>query len=247
MRCVERRLLARSVLASTLAAALLLAGCSSLTKKTGPAQPQRPVPGRTAPVAPRPVDKGDPQARFAAAVQLMREKKLPDAEAAFVALNSDFPQFSGPATNLGIIYAKSNRRDQAITAFTKATTLNERNAVAWNWLGMTQRDAGDRAAAERAYLKALQINPNYALAHLNLGILYDTYLARPQDALLQYKQYQQLARQTNGQDELRVTAWIAELEARQPAGAPPALRQSPPPLAKPGENPQGAFLPTRKP
>ena len=246
MRCGKRATVARGFLGSALAATLLLAGCSGFTKKTGPSQPpsQRPVPARPAPTAPRPADKGDPQARFAAAVQLMREKKLQDAEAALVALNADFPQYSGPMTDLGILYAKSNRRDLAIAAFSKATSLNDRNAVAWNWLGMVQRDAGDRAAAEHAYLRALQVRPDYALAHLNLGILYDTYLARPQDALVQYKQYQQLA----GKDELRVAAWIAELEAKQPRATPAATQPAAPaPAARPGQDAQGSFLPTRKP
>ena len=38
-----------------------------------------------------------------------------------------------------------------------------------------------------------------------MGILYDTYLSRPADALEQYRQYQKLA----GKEDLRVTAWIA--------------------------------------
>src|SRR5437870_6879531 len=99
--------------------ASLLAGCSSLAKKGGgqPApQPERPAPSATAPPVAAPVpDKGDVQARFRAALQMMREKKLPDAEAAFVALDQDFPKNSGTLTNLGIIYAKSNRLNQALT------------------------------------------------------------------------------------------------------------------------------------
>jgi tetratricopeptide (TPR) repeat protein len=223
--------------------ASLLAGCGAFGKKTAPkgGQPKKPVAGATT-AAPA---KGDPQARFTAALQLMREKKLPDAEAAFLALNSDFPQYSGPMTNLGIIYAKSNRRDQAIGALTKATTLNARNPVAWNWLGVVLREAGDPASAERSYNKALQIKPDYAAAHLNLGILYDTYLGRPADALVHYRQYQQLA----GKEELRIAAWIAEIESRQIVSKPltaPAQPQAKPSVAKP-EEPKGTFLPVRKP
>jgi tetratricopeptide (TPR) repeat protein len=223
-------------------AAILIAGCSGFAKK-GPGAPasQRPTVSGARPAVP---DKGDPQARFSDAVQLMKQKKLPDAEAALVALNQDFPQYSGPVTNLGIIYAKSNRRDLAVAAFTKATSLNSKNAVAWNWLGMTERDAGDRAAAEQAYLKALQVNPGYAPAHLNLGILYDTYLGRPADALVHYRQYQQLA----GKDELRVAAWIAEIESKQNLSKPTPVPQ---PVAAPAakqikEEPKGSILPVRK-
>ncbi|HZP11599.1 MAG TPA: tetratricopeptide repeat protein [Nevskiaceae bacterium] len=224
-------------------AVALIAGCSGFSKKGGPNAPSaggtRPSAGGK-PVAPP--SKGDPQARFNDAVQLMKQKKLPDAEAAFIALNNDFPQYSGPLTNLGIIYAKSNRRDQAIGVLTKATSLNSKNAVAWNWLGMEQRDAGDRIGAEQAYLKALQANPNYALAHLNLGILYDTYLGRPTDALMHYKQYQQLA----GKDELRVAAWIAEIESKQPVSKPAPLQNAAPTPAAPKMTEERSILPVRK-
>lgn len=220
-----------------------LAGCGSFSKKSGgKASPRQPAAGGTTAVP----SKGDPQSRFSAAVQLMREKKLPDAEAAFVALANDFPQYSGPLTNLGIIYAKSNRRDQALMVLTKATLANNKNPVAWNWLGMTQRDAGDRVGAEQSYLKAVQAKPDYALAHLNLGILYDNYLGRPQDALVQYRQYQQYV----GKEDLRITAWIAEIESRQTVSKPqsaPMPQATQPATGKPQPEQKGTFFPVRKP
>jgi lipoprotein NlpI len=77
---------------------------------------------------------------------------------------------------------------------------------------------GDYSRAERAYRMALGEQPNYGLAHLNLGILYDEYLKRPRDALPHYRAY----RQYGGQDDLRVLAWLAEIEAAgQSAVAPP--------------------------
>jgi tetratricopeptide (TPR) repeat protein len=225
-------------------AAALIAGCAGFEKKGGPNAPAgaKPTVAGTKPVAPP--SKGDPQARFNDALQLMKQKKTADAEAAFIALNNDFPQYSGPMTNLGIIYAKSNRRDQAIAALSKATSLNSKNAVAWNWLGMEQRDAGNAAGAEQAYVNALRANPNYALAHLNLGILYDSYLGRPADALVHYKQYQQLA----GKDELRVAAWIAEIESKQQVSkAEPVQQPAPAPAAaQTKEQPKGSLLPVRK-
>jgi tetratricopeptide (TPR) repeat protein len=227
---------------AALLATALIAGCSGFAKK-GPSRPgaaptQRPSVGAK-PALP---SKGDPQARFNDAVQLMKQKKLPEAEAAFVALNADFPQYSGPMTNLGIIYAKSNRRDQAIAVLSKATSLNSKNAVAWNWLGMEQREAGNGGGAEQAYLNALRANPNYAPAHLNVGILYDTYLGRPADALVHYRQYQQLA----GKDELRVAAWIAEIESKQPVSKPAPAQQATPAPAGTKQEPKGSLLPVRK-
>jgi tetratricopeptide (TPR) repeat protein len=223
-------------------AATLVAGCAQFGQKgAGKAPARKPTPGATTAVP----SKGDPQSRFSASLQLMKEKKYPEAEAGLVALANDFPQFSGPLTNLGIIYAKTNRRDQAMLVLTKATVANSRNPVAWNWLGMMQREGGSGAAAERSYLKALEAKPDYALAHLNLGILYDNYLGRPADALVHYRQYQQLA----GRDDLRIAAWIAEIESRTPVSKPQmaAPQAAQPTLAKPKEEPKGTLLPVRKP
>ena len=233
---------------SLLLAAVTVVGCSSLTKKGAgaptPSQPEKPAPSATTPPLAAPVpDKGDVQARFNAALQMMREKKLPEAEAAFVALDQDFPKNSGTLTNLGIIYAKSNRLNQALTALDKATDLNDRNAVAWNWLGITERQSGDRAKAERAYLKAISAKPDYALPHLNLGILYDTYLSHPADALEQYRQYQKLA----GKEDLRVTAWIAELESKPAKPAAASATPAPAsPTAPATKEPSDSFLPVHK-
>ena len=146
----------------------------------------------------------------------------------------DFPEFGGPWTNLGILYAKSKRRDQALSAFTRASQLNANNAVAFNWLGILSREGGDYARARQSYERALQITPNDALTRLNYGILLDQYLKQPQAALEQYKQYLALAQK----EDLRVIAWIAQIEAQiaaaQPAPAAPAAPAASP-AAKPAE------------
>lgn len=186
-----------------LTAALVLGGCSSIRRdKTKGAGAKTPV-TQTA-------DKGDPQGRFAEAVEMMKNSQPKEAEEAFVALTKDFPQYAGPWTNLGILYAKSKRRDPAIAAFTRATQLNASNAVAYNWLGMLKREGGDYAGARLDYEKALQLTPDEPLARLNYAILLDQYLKQPREAVEQYKRYLQVAKK----EDLRVLAWIAEIETR---------------------------------
>jgi tetratricopeptide (TPR) repeat protein len=197
--------------------ALSLCACSSLS---GPKLPDRPQPsGETAEV-----DKGDPQARFNEAMGLWQQNQNAEAEAAFDALSRDFPDFAGPWTNLGILYAKSNRREQAISALSKAATLNPNNKVAFNWLGILYRESGDLSRAKLAYEKALAIDPNYALAHYNLGVLLDAHLKKPLEAVAHYRAYQSL----HGEDDLRVMAWIAAIDAANaPTPAPPTPEQTP--------------------
>jgi tetratricopeptide (TPR) repeat protein len=223
-----------------LLSALLIAGCSSApTKPTSPDKTQAQTQGAAAKPAPKPVDKGDPDARFKAALDLMKQGQTQDAETALTDLIKDFPQYSGPLTELGMIYVKSKRMDLAASAFAKAIANNSQNAVAYNWQGILFREANSYTRAEQSYLRALSINSNYANAHLNLGILYDVYLKRPDDALQQYKEYQRLG----GADDLRVLVWVADLEkakaaaATAPAAGPvpaaPAAASQPTATAKP--------------
>jgi tetratricopeptide (TPR) repeat protein len=186
-----------------------------------PAQPSAATAPATstpaAPVAPIVVDKGDPDARFKQALELLKQNQPQDAETALVDLSKDFPQFSGPFADLGIVYAKSKRVQPAIQAFTRAAIANPQNALAYNWLGILLRESNDYVRAEQAYKKALSINPNHVAANLNLGILYDAYMKRPQDALPYYKNYLRLG----GQDDLRVLVWIAQIEKTSPSAPKP--------------------------
>lgn len=159
--------------------------------------------------------KGDPQQRFTEALQLMRDGQRNEAQAALLALSNDFPQFSGPLTDLGILYAQSKQRELAIASFKKAVVANPRNAVAYNWLGVLYRETGNFAAAEQAYKQAIAAKPDAPAAYLNLAILYDISLHRSQDALVNYRNYQKYA---NGQDSPMVAVWIKELELRGSGG-----------------------------
>lgn len=206
-RCAER--LRHGTLA---AVALLLAACSTPPAKTGPAKPET-APTPAAPVA----DKGDPDQRFKDALALMKQKQNPQALAAFKKLSEDFPDYSGPLTDLGILYAQGKQRDPAISALSRATDKNPKNAVAYNWLGILYRESGEYGRAEQAYQKAIAAQSDYAPAHFNLAILYDVYLNRPQAALDQYGEYLKL----NKAEDLRVQAWMKALEPKVASAPPP--------------------------
>lgn len=194
----------------------LLSGCSTrkpILERPPAPTPTQPEPAQEAAPAPAPAaEKSDPKARFAEALELMRRKQGKEAEAAFSALVKDFPEFSGPQTNLGILFAKSSRNDAAIAAFSKATVANGQNAPAFNWLGILYRETGQFERALQSYEKALTIRPDYAAAQLNIGLLLDEHMKRPADALPHYREYMRLS----GGKDLRVLPWIAEIESRRP-------------------------------
>jgi tetratricopeptide (TPR) repeat protein len=105
---------------------------------------------------------------------------------------------------------------EAEAAFKSVLARNPANAVAGNELGITERRLGKFTDAEAAYLHAIEAEPDYASAHLNLGVLYDLYLGEPQKALEQFERYVAIA----GENK-QVAGWLAELKKRVGVAAAP--------------------------
>ena len=96
----------------------------------------------------------------------------------------------------------------------RVTELNPGRTEAYNQMGIFYRHTGRFEDARKMYEKALRIDANYQSARLNLGILYDLYLANIPMALESYKKYLSLA----SNEEKQVSLWIADLEKRQKNG-----------------------------
>jgi Flp pilus assembly protein TadD len=219
----NRPMMSAARLAVTAALLALLAACGS-TPVQEPPSPATPEPEASPPPAPaKTPDRGDPQQRFNAALEQMKTGDVQAAERSLMALTHDFPQFPGPWIDLGIVYAKSKRPGPAMDAFGHATQLDPSNVVAWNWLGILNRQAGQYDRARLAYERGLQVAPNDAMTRLNYAILLDVYLKQPLAAIEQYKQYES---QTPKED-LAVMAWVAELEARYKTAARTAASSAP--------------------
>lgn len=198
---------------------VMLAACSGPAPRyngTAPSHAREAQPlAQAAPANPAPDRaKGDPEQRFQAALKLMKDHQPQEAREAFASLAQDFPNYSGPLNDLGVLQAQGKQRDQAIASFARAINANGSNAFAYGWLGILYRESGDFTHAEQAYRKAIELKPEDAAAHLNLGILYDVCLKRPADALTQYREYQRIA----GSKNLMVGIWIKQLEVKTPGG-----------------------------
>jgi hypothetical protein len=59
-------------------------------------------------------------------------------------------------------------------------------------------------------MRAIASDPDYALAHHNLGVLLDLYLHRPAEALQHYERYQELI----AEPDATVGRWIIDLQRR---------------------------------
>jgi tetratricopeptide (TPR) repeat protein len=125
-----------------------------------------------------------------------------------------------PEVNSGLQYLQSSQLVEAEAAFKTALERNPANAVAGNELGITERKMGKFTEAEAAYQRTITADPSYAPAYLNLGVLYDLYLAEPQKALEQFEHYVQLA----GENK-QVAGWMVELRKRVGVAAPAAKKE----------------------
>ena len=162
------------------------------------------------------------QQAYDQALAHLRAGRDKEAEQALLALTRRAPELSGPHANLGVVYYRSGRTKEAIEALNRAIALNSRRAVYYNELGVIHRQEGKFDDARRAYRQALDVDPDYALAHLNIAILYDLYLQEPKQALPHYQRYQQLL----PAEDKTVTKWIIELQRRTHSAEPAPAKGS---------------------
>jgi tetratricopeptide (TPR) repeat protein len=74
---------------------------------------------------------------------------------------------------------------------------------------MLKRRQGDFFAAEAAYMKAVTAQPEYPLAHYNLGVLNELYLQQLDAALQHFERFLEL-----GGEDKQVEMWVADLKRR---------------------------------
>lgn len=193
-------------------AAALLAACAGAPPAPEPAP--RPDVDATLEEEYTPARDGTPEERLQEALAFVRNDQIGAAEQALTALAAEFPEHSGALTNLGILQSRNGRHSEAIISLTEAARRNTRNTVAMNWLAHCYRSTRQPERAERVWLDALRVDPNYTAAHINLGLLYEDVLADAESAIRHYR----AAWDTSGGEELRVLPWIAQLEARLQRG-----------------------------
>lgn len=134
-----------------------------------------------------------------------------DAAGALTAFSAAHPELAGPLLNLALLRMRQGDEAAAREYFWQARAVCTSCAPVWNGLGVLSRQQGQFDEAEQAYLKAIELEPGYALAYYNLAVLYDLYVQQPELALQNYQQYLALGAD-DGQAE--VERWIADLRRR---------------------------------
>jgi tetratricopeptide (TPR) repeat protein len=208
----------RSAELAALLAAALLAGCASkpaVTEKPVEAVQQAVASASNAVAAVVPETPVDPQAQreFDAAKASLRAGRTADAERQFRDVAAKHPELGGAHANLGVILRGQGKHDESIAALERAVKASPRQPTFYNQLGVSHRHKGQFKKAREAYESALALDPAYADAHLNLGVLLDLYLGETALALVHYERY--LALTPSG--DAAVGKWVADLKNRKPA------------------------------
>ena len=201
-----RRLTDHVGLAAALIALLVLAGCGATTPARAPS-----VDAGRASVSGIDGSGVPPKVltQFERAAAVMAAGEMDKAEARFTDFVLLYPDYPGAWVNLAIIHANNHDDDATLTALDRALAIDPDYAPALNQKGMLLRRNGNFLEAEAAYLKAVTVSPDYALAHYNLGVLNELYLQRLESALQHFEIYQSLV----GEDK-QVERWISDLTRR---------------------------------
>ncbi len=205
-----QRFTSKSRLAACVIALLLIAGCggSGGVRDTGATGQQAGKPTADGDAA-GPQIPAQAMTLFEQAAAVMASGDFVDAELRFKEFVLLYPDYPGAYVNLAIIHAQNEDDDNTRAAIDQALALDANYAPALNQLGMLLRRNGNFLEAEAAYLKAVTVSPDYALAHYNLGVLNELYLQRLDTALQHFETYQALV----GEDK-QVERWIADLRRR---------------------------------
>ncbi|MDF1629386.1 MAG: tetratricopeptide repeat protein [Alcanivoracaceae bacterium] len=155
---------------------------------------------------------------YARALQAMRAGETDKALVMFQSVASRYPQLSGPLVNQGIIRQQQQKYPKAEEALRQALGVNNRNPYAHNALGLALREQGKFVEARKHYETAIELDPKYARAHFNMGVLAELYLQDLPLALQHFRQYQSLQRQL----DQSVANWVVDLERRVPDAVPAA-------------------------
>ena len=109
-------------------------------------------------------------------VALFRSGKLKEAEQILRKALVVSPDDEFTLRTLGIVlYQEGNfDGDGALSKLTKAVTVNPKDAIARNYLGITASAKGWQEAARKELETAVAIDPNYADAQFNLAVIYLT-------------------------------------------------------------------------
>jgi Flp pilus assembly protein TadD len=108
-----------------------------------------------------------------AAAQL-EQSRPKDAESTLKRALEQNPREARTLLLMGIAKFDQDKYEEAFDHLSRSAAIDPQNPETQNYLGITLSQKGQRAAAETALRKAIQLSPSYASAHYNLAVVYAT-------------------------------------------------------------------------
>lgn len=193
-------------------------GCAAVHSSGGSASPGASDKGSSGANSSTPV-KMEYRSSYQQGLSYFEQGQLENAQRVFESLVRSNANRVELHNALGVLFKRRGMLDKAIAEYTMAISLSEAPSAPpavrvaspelHNNLAIAYREHGEFKKAEETYRRAITLDPKFATAYYNLGVLYDLYLNQPSDALRNYREYEKLA----GQNQT-VDVWIADLEQR---------------------------------
>jgi arylsulfatase A-like enzyme/tetratricopeptide (TPR) repeat protein len=111
-------------------------------------------------------------ARLALGKVHWRQNMLEKAESEFRAVVESHPEFGEAHADYGIILAIRRNYSASLPQIQRGIELGFSEAIAYNYLGICQAELGHPWDAIRSYEKAVELDPRYSAAYLNLALQY---------------------------------------------------------------------------
>ncbi|HEX4974436.1 MAG TPA: tetratricopeptide repeat protein [Pseudomonadales bacterium] len=144
------------------------------------------------------------------AIQSLKNHQLDKALLTFKQLQMSRPDFAGAWLGEGDVLIQQQQWQSALSALNRAEQINPTWPLIFTRQAFCFRQLGQFDRAELAYQKALQLKPDYALAHFNYAILLDLYLHETAKAIQHFEAYQHL----QSSPDPEVVRWLKELKNR---------------------------------
>lgn len=143
-----------------------------------------------------------------AAIALLKAGDFRQAEVNLEEIVKVRPDLVEAYFNLGWARFQLKKCRDAIPVLQEGLKQRPAEIAAVNLTAICQRTLGQFAEAEKTYQQGLLVAPDNDKLHMNIGVLYDLYLFRPDLALGHYRRFQSLQKTPDA----RVAGWIALLE-----------------------------------
>jgi tetratricopeptide (TPR) repeat protein len=117
------------------------------------------------------ISRGDARGPYLVGTALLKQNRISEAVGQFEAALALSPDFYEPVARIVELHLGAGRSDAALARVQSALARAPRSARLYQLLGAVQVARGDAAAAEKAFVRATELQPGFAEAHASLSDL----------------------------------------------------------------------------